>query len=236
MIILGLLKTTLLDYPEHIACILFTGGCNLRCPYCQNAELIYETEPLYDTNFIMNFLNKRKSRLEAVVISGGEPCIHKDLPEFLSNIKSLGYLIKLDTNGCYPDMLDFLIKQSLIDYIAMDIKAPIDSLNLPINKDTPLSKNTGISVPNAAAMLKSIELIKKAKIEHEFRTTVTKELLSSDDLINIAKTLPSDSKFFLQNFQMSDTVPDKTLHPYPPNELTDILLKIQAIVPNSEIR
>lgn len=236
MIISGLLKTTLLDYPEHIACILFTGGCNLRCPYCQNAELIQESEPLYKTDFIMDFLVKRKSRLEAVVISGGEPCLHKDLPVFLSDIKNLGYLIKLDTNGCYPDMLDILIKQNLIDYIAMDIKAAIDVSNPQTDVNGSLSKNTGIPSPNATAMLQSIKLIKTAKTEHEFRTTVAKELLSPNDLINIAKMIPSDSKFFLQSFQMSDAVPDKTLHPYSPDEFADILLKIQEIVPKAEIR
>lgn len=234
MIISGLNKLTLLDYPDYIACILFTGGCNLRCPFCHNFELVHRAETSYDTAFIMDFLKSRKNHLEAVVISGGEPCIHKDLPEFLYNIKSLGYLIKLDTNGCYPDMIKELINQSLIDYIAMDIKAPVYPDNRQDNST--LIKNIGIQNPEPWKIYKSITTILQSDIESEFRTTVAKELLSSEDLCNIASIISNAKRYFIQSFKRSSSVPAKNLTAYSSRELEDILKKVKAVLPSTQLR
>ena len=174
MNIQGLIKTTLLDYPEHTACIIFTGGCNFRCTYCHNFELLENALPQISSNEIIEFLKNRKKILEGVVISGGEPCINKDLPEFIEKIKNIGYKIKLDTNGAYPIMLKELLDKNLLDYVAMDIKAPLCKEKLmPI-----------INVDNIdmESLKMSVEILKNSSVDYEFRTTVTKEQLSIDDL------------------------------------------------------
>lgn len=228
MNILGLIKTTLLDYPEHTACIVFTGGCNFRCHYCHNFELINTDSSIISENEIIDFLIKRKNVLEGVVISGGEPCIHHDLPKFIKKIKALGFMVKLDTNGSYPEMLKLLINEKLLDYIAMDIKAPLNTESL--------KKIVHTNAVEPEKIKASIDLIMHSRIEYEFRTTIAKELLSLENLLEIAKYIKNAKRYYLQSFKLSDNVPNKKLTAYSDRELNDILIKLRGINPNTYLR
>lgn len=201
MLIGGFQKTSLIDYPQKIACTIFTCGCNFRCSYCHNPELLTITEAkdsLIEESFVLDFLKKRKGKLDAVVISGGEPCLQKDLIEFMSKVKEMRYLIKLDTNGTFPEVIEQAIAHQLLDYIAMDIKAPLLKYH----------RITGTKI-NEEAIKKSIEILKKSNVSHEFRTTVLKQLLSKEDILNIAKMIENE-KYYLQKFVPSK-IYDKNL-------------------------
>lgn len=201
----GFQKSSLIDYPEKISAIIFTQGCNFRCPYCHNPELIFGTSnSSMDEPSIINFLASRQGKLDGVVITGGEPTLHKSLPEFIKQIKGLGFLIKLDTNGSNPEMLESLIENKLIDYVAMDIKAPIEKYSTVVGDK--------IGTEN---ILKSIEILKKSGIEHEYRTTVVKSLLSPADFEQIGEMIQGADKYYLQKF-----VPTKTLNESFLNETT----------------
>lgn len=196
IIIGGLQKSSLIDYPEHICAIIFTQGCNFRCPYCHNPELAFEqSRDVESTRAVLKFLQKRIGKLDGVVITGGEPTLQKRLPEFVKLIKSMGFKVKLDTNGTNPAMLKLLISEKLIDYVAMDIKAPIEKY----------SQITCTKV-NTKDILKSIEIIKNSRIDYEFRTTVVKSQLFAEDFEKIAQMIEGCEKYYLQKF-----VPTKTL-------------------------
>lgn len=174
----GLIKFTLIDFPGRPAAVIFTQGCNFRCRYCHNPELVYPhlfTEPAPEEE-IWSFLQRRQGTLEGVVVSGGEPTLFDDLPEFMAKIKKLGYKIKLDTNGTRPDMVAELIEKKLVDYIAMDLKAPLDKYNLI----------TGVDF-NPEILTRSMELIRNSGLEYEFRTTYDKEVLTDDDIDALKK-------------------------------------------------
>ena len=202
MVIGGLEKLTLLDYPEHLAAIIFTQGCNFRCHYCYNPLLVLprvgsdEKEKgisaLSPQNLFL-FLRERIGRLEGVVITGGEPTLHPDLPEFISDIKKIGYLIKLDTNGTNPVMLDRLIKEKLVDYLAMDIKAPPERYQEVVGAP--------VNFPNLA---KSVKIIINSGLPYEFRTTVVPDLLASEDFELMGRMIKGAAKWYLQTFK-SDT-------------------------------
>lgn len=197
VIIGGFQKSSLIDYPEKISAIIFTQGCNFRCPYCHNPELILTTaNSSLDESAILNFLASRQGKLDGVVITGGEPTLHKSLPEFIKQIKDLGFLIKLDTNGSNPEMLQELLDENLIDYVAMDIKAPIEKYST-IAGDKVSTEN----------ILKSFEILKQSEIEHEYRTTVVKSILKPTDFEQIGKMIEGAGKYYLQRF-----VPTKTLN------------------------
>lgn len=197
MLIGGLQKSSLIDYPEKISAIIFTQGCNLKCSYCHNPELINGIQQTgIDEAQILNFLISRKGKLDGVVITGGEPTLHKDLPEFIKQIKILGFSVKLDTNGTNPEMLESLIHENLIDYVAMDIKAPIEKYKEIVCADV-----------NTDNILKSIDILKKSDIDYEFRTTVIKSQLLTEDFENIGKLIKNSEKYYLQRF-----VPTKTLN------------------------
>ncbi|MFA5184482.1 MAG: anaerobic ribonucleoside-triphosphate reductase activating protein [Patescibacteria group bacterium] len=205
MIIGGLEKLTLLDYPDHLAAIIFTQGCNFRCHFCYNPLLVLLHQgkdekikkekglsPLSPQN-LFPFLTERFGRLEGVVITGGEPTLHPDLPEFIKAIKDIGYLVKLDTNGTNPNMLSRLIKAKLIDYIAMDLKAPLDKYE------------TVVGAPvNCKDLQKSVKIIMASGLPYEFRTTVVPGLLERDDFAKMGEIIKGASKWYLQNFK-SDT-------------------------------
>ena len=199
MIIGGLQRFSLIDYPGKISAIVFTRGCNFRCPYCHNPELVDPqryAEPWQEEEY-WAFLQSRTQKLDAVVVTGGEPTLQEDLEPFLEKIKKMGFLIKLDTNGSNPDVLKDLLSANLVDYIAMDIKAPLEKYSevakVPIDK-------TDIQ--------ESIELIKQSTVDHEFRTTIAKNVLSKEDVVNIAKMLQGEKLYILQR-----CVPTKILDP-----------------------
>ena len=187
MLIGGLQKTSLLDYPEKIAAILFTQGCNFRCGYCHNPELLNGNAQLHQEvtlDALFEFLNNRKGKLDGVVITGGEPCIQKNLIQVISKIKKMGFLVKLDTNGTFPDVISELLIKNLIDYIAMDIKAPLEKYH----------KITG-SIVNIENIKKSIAIILNSNIDYEFRTTVITSQLSFDDFENISILIQGAKKY-----------------------------------------
>ncbi len=193
MIIGGLQKSSLLDYPDKISAIIFTSGCNFRCGYCHNPELVNSRKHIYKPNDILEFLKTRIGKLDAVVITGGEPCLNNDLSDFIQEIKNLGFLVKLDTNGFNPDMLEKVMP--FIDYIAMDIKAPLDKYE----------KITNVKI-DTAKIKESISLIMSSHMDYEFRTTVVKSLLSYDDFIRIGDLINGARRYYLQKF-----IPSKTL-------------------------
>ncbi len=209
MIIDGFEELTLLDYPEHLACMIFTRGCNFKCPYCQNSSLIrYSKEPgKFSEEEILEFLEKRKGKLEGIVISGGEPTIQVGLKDFIKKVKELGFLVKLDTNGSNPKLLKDLINNNLVDYIAMDIKNDLDNYE----------QVTDCKV-NIKAIKESINLISKSKIDYEFRTTIMKECHKITNLKKILELVKKD-KYYIQNFKVSDDVIDKSLSSFTDEEL-----------------
>lgn len=196
----GLQKTTFIDYPDKIACIVFTQGCNFRCGYCHNPELFENKEPVLSVPAFFEFLNKRKGKLDGVVITGGEPTLHgEELVNFIREIKSLNFLVKLDTNGTHPELLETLLKDKLVDYIAMDIKAPLEKYKdiTRVNIDTNIIK-------------KSIDIIMTSDIDYEFRTTVIKSQLSISDFEDICQVIKGAKKYYLQEFIPSKIL-DETL-------------------------
>lgn len=197
----GIEKMSLVDFDGKIACTLFTGGCNYRCPFCHNSPLINE-QPLLDLNEIITYLEKRKRMLDAVVISGGEPTLHKDLPVILKVIKELGYVIKLDTNGTNPQMLKELIDNKLIDYVAMDIKGSLNIYHLI----------TGVKNPLLDNIKESINILKQSNIDFEFRTTLVKEYHDLKTINEMKELLKGTKKLFLQKFVLRETCLDQSLN------------------------
>ncbi len=187
----GFQKTSFLDYPEKISCIIFTTGCNFRCGYCHNPEL-FKSEPVLTVPAFFDFLKNRKGKLDGVVITGGEPTLQNGLLDFIKEIKDLKFLVKLDTNGTNPKILEELLNLNLLDYVAMDIKAPLDKYKKITNVDFDIQK-----------IKDSINLIKSSKIDYEFRTTVIKSQLSFEDFKNIGLLLKGTRKYYLQKFLAS---------------------------------
>lgn len=199
----GFLPTTLLDYPEKLACTVFTYGCNFRCPFCQNGSLVIGGQSALQTDYehysdsdILERIKKRKHLLEGVCISGGEPTLQKDLPDFLRNIKALGLLVKLDTNGSQPDIIQSLYQEGLIDYIAMDIKTSKE--NYPFV--------SGISGLSTLPLEASVEFLMHSGIAYEFRTTLVKGLHTLADMEAIAVWLKGAEKYYLQSYEDSEQI------------------------------
>ncbi len=213
MLLKGLQKTTLLDYPEKVACTVFTGGCNLRCPFCHNASLVNvkDDNEISEDEFF-TFLKKRVNILDGVCITGGEPLLQKDITSFIARIKELGYSVKLDTNGFYPHKLKELLDLKLIDYVAMDIK----------NSKKKYSKTCGVEV-DINKIEESIALLLSSEIDFEFRTTVVRELHTSDDIESIAKWISSAPKYFLQSFKDSGDILSDGLSSYTDDEMKAML-------------
>jgi pyruvate formate lyase activating enzyme len=201
MLIGGLQKTSLLDYPDKISAIIFTVGCNFRCGFCYNSHLVTETDKaeIIPEEKMFKFLESRRKTLDAVVITGGEPTLHSDLPEFIQKIKALGYLVKLDTNGTNPAMLAVLINSRLVDYLAMDIKGPLPKYDkvVKVNIDTNKLK-------------KSIKLLMTSGLPYEFRSTILPALHSSEDLLFMSQMIAGADKYFLQKFLPTDSLNDPT--------------------------
>ena len=194
----GLNKTTLLDYPEHVAATVFTGGCNFRCPFCHNMDLVINpaNTPQISEEEVLSFLRKRKGVLGGVCITGGEPTLQPDLPAFIEKIKEIGLLVKLDTNGYRPDVLKSLLDKKMLDYVAMDIKNSRDKYALTTGRDD----------LDIAFIDESIRAIMENSVQYEFRTTVTRQLHEKEDFIKIGEWLAGAEKYFLQAYRDNENV------------------------------
>ena len=227
MQICGLQKVTLIDFPGKVACTVFLGGCNFRCPWCYSKELVLPQnialQPKISEKQFFDFLKTRQELLAGVVVCGGEPTIHKELPQFVKKIKKMNFLVKLDTNGSNPRALQRLLKDRLLDYVAMDVKAP----------QAKYREAAGVTI-DGADIAKSIEILKASKIDFEFRTTVVPTIHTKEDIIRIAKWLSPAKKYYLQNFLPIKTVSQafEEKRPYSNEDLLDIQ---KAIVPLFEI-
>ena len=215
MRIVGLMKTTLLDYPGKVASTVFTGGCNFRCPYCHNGDLVLKHNEMetYTHEEIFDHLNKRKSTLGGVAITGGEPTLQKDLPEFIAEIKAMGLNVKLDTNGTNPAVLAELLDKGLVDYVAMDIKHSKARYN-----EVACMKNFDIS-----PIEESVEFLKNSDIDYEFRTTVVRELHNIDDFKDIGEWISGAKAYYLQPYKESEQVIKKGYSTYTSSEFDDIV-------------
>ncbi|MDD4661940.1 MAG: anaerobic ribonucleoside-triphosphate reductase activating protein [Candidatus Pacebacteria bacterium] len=217
----GLQKTTLIDYPSEIACIVFLIGCNFRCPFCFSKELVLEDTELFEISDeeFFTFLKKRQGQLDACVICGGEPTLNKELPDFCKRIKDLGFKVKLDTNGSNPEMIKQLVKEKLIDYIAMDVKAPFEKYSIAIGVNFDVNK-----------IKESIEIIKNSGIDYEFRTTIVPQIHTLEDIKEIAKQISPAKKFFVQNFRNDKDLLDnsfKDVVPFSDAELNEVIEEIK---------
>lgn len=227
MNIYGLQKMTLLDFPGRVACTVFLGGCNLRCPYCHNYELVtMSVPPVMSDEDLSAFLEKRRGLLDGVAVTGGEPCLRKDLPAFLQRIKDLGYPVKLDTNGAHPAMLRTLINGGLVDYIAMDVK----------NSRAKYARTVGLSEIDLAPIDESIRLIRDSGIPYEFRTTVVHGLHVAEDFEDIGRWIEGAERYYLQAFTDRDAVPDRNLTAPTPDELRHFHEIAAKFVQLSEVR
>ena len=199
----GLQKMTLLDFPGHVACTVFLGGCDFRCPFCHNFELVDGTAPavMEDREFF-SFLEKRHGLLDGVAITGGEPCLHPDLPAFIRKIREMGFGVKLDTNGDHPTLLRELLREGLVDYVAMDIK----------NSPSRYAETVGLESLDLTPVRESVRILMEGAADYEFRTTVVDELHSEDDFRAIGEWIRSAKRYFLQPFTDRDTVPFEGFH------------------------
>lgn len=228
MKIMGLQKLTLLDFPGKMACTVFTGGCNFRCPFCHNAALVLEPDasPFMEEDAFFAYLEKRRGVLEGVCVTGGEPTLQSDLADFLKKIRSLGYAVKLDTNGFLPERLIDLAKQGLLDYVAMDIKSSPEGY----------ARATGLAHFDLAPIQKSIDFLMQGNLPFEFRTTVVRELHTPKDITAIGQWLRGDESYYLQAFADSGMLICDGLHGYNENEMQTLLKLLKKEIPKAEIR
>ena len=195
MRICGLQKLAMVDYPGKVAATVFTGGCNLRCPFCHNALLVTELSqsPRIDTDEVLTFLRSRRNLLDGVVLTGGEPLLQPDAADFLAQVKAMGFPVKLDTNGCYPAALKNILDRGLVDYVAMDIK----------NTPEKYAMTVGVPEFDLAPILESVALLKGSDIPYEFRTTVVRQFHTAEDIAAIGRWLEGSPHYYLQNFEDS---------------------------------
>ena len=228
MQIAGMIKLSLQDYPGKLSCVLFTPGCQFRCPFCHNSELAFADvrQGSLSHEEVLHFLHKREGLLEAIVISGGEPTLQPNLEEFLKVIRPLKYLIKLDTNGYQPEKLEQLLKLNLLDYVALDLK----------NSPAKYAETCGLPQINTEKILHSVELIKTSGVEHEFRTTVVRELQTLDDLLSLSQWPIGNSPLILQTFRDGPTVMKTGLNPYSEEEMISLAREVQKRIPGVQLR
>ena len=226
MKIAGLMKLTLLDYPGKVACTVFLAGCNFRCPFCHNASLVRGGEQEIGREEFFAFLKKRQGILDGVCITGGEPLMSADTLKLAREIKALGYAVKLDTNGSYPERLEEIIASGAVDYIAMDVKSSLGAY----------AAACGVQL-DTSRVEKSISIIKNSGIAHEFRTTVVKGIHSTDDIVGCARLVGEGEAYFLQSYKLSDDIlaPDG-LSPFSTEELAEILAAACACNSKTELR
>lgn len=228
MLILGFQKMTLLDFPGKVACTVFTGGCNLRCPFCHNAKLVTDinADEQFSADEVLRFLSKRTGLLDGVCITGGEPLLQADIKDFIIMIKKMGFKLKLDTNGFYPAKLIDLIESGLIDYAAVDIK----------NSDEKYDETVGVKNIDLAPLNASIDYLCRGKIDFEFRTTVVAEFHTENDIEKIAVKINRAKKYFLQNFVDSGNLIGENLHAADEKTLAKMLEIAQKHIPDAKLR
>lgn len=228
MEIQGLQKITLLDYPENVACTVFTSGCNFRCPFCHNASLVTHIDPENNISEeqIMSFLEKRRGILDGVCISGGEPLLQAGLETFIRNIKKMGYSVKLDTNGSNAHFLRYLAEEGLLDYVAMDIKNAPDKYGMTI----------GIEEYDLKNIFRSVDFLMKGSVPYEFRTTVVREFHKRGDFVAIGRWLKGAQKYYLQSFEDSGDLIRPGLRGYTKEIMLQALEIVQKNVPGAELR
>lgn len=229
MLIKGLQKLTLLDFPDRMACTLFTFGCNFRCPFCHNASLVLSDRA--DDTFIseeefFTFLARRRGILEGVCITGGEPTLQPDLPAFIARVRDMGYAVKLDTNGYNPAVLRRLVEANLVDYVAMDIKN-----SLPRYAET-----VGIARFDTAPVEESMDYLMEGRVPFEFRTTLVRGLHTVDSVREMGRRLAGEEAFFLQTFKDSGDLIRSGMEGIPPAETQMMLDALRENIPNAQIR
>lgn len=227
MKIYGLQKMTLLDFPGHVACTVFLGGCDFRCPFCHNYELAEgKAQPLMTEEELLSFLEKRIGLLDGVAFTGGEPLLHRDLPELLEKIRSLGFSTKVDTNGNHPKLLREILDRGLANYVAMDIK----------NSPEKYALTCGVDSINMDPILESIDILRNSSIDYEFRTTMVEELHHSEDFHRIGKMIDGAKNYYIQSFTDREQVPYAGLHS-PSSEKLIMAIEIASkYVTNAELR
>ncbi len=228
MIISGIQKMTLLDYPGRVAATIFTQGCNFRCPFCYNASLLPMTPQAGQVSEqdVLDLLKKRAGILDGLCISGGEPLLQADIASFIGQVKSLNYLVKLDTNGSQPDKLKQLVEQGMVDYVAMDIKNCLPRYGETI----------GLANYDTAAIEASVEFLRQGTVDYEFRTTIVKEFHRPQDMELIASWLQGAPKYYLQSFTSSGDIVQPGLTSCSKQELSQFLSIVRQHIPQAEIR
>ena len=222
----GIQKLTLLDFPGKVACTLFTPGCNFRCPFCHNASLVFSCVQNITEEEVLSFLKKRVGILDGVCVTGGEPLLQKDIANLLREIKALGFLVKLDTNGAFPQRLEPLLKEQLVDYVAMDIKASRRNYHTAI----------GLATVDLDSIERSVELLKTSGIDHEFRTTTVKGIHSAKDFEDIAQWLAGEEKYFIQQYTPSDDMIGEPFAQFTKDELEDFAAIVRQTVKTVSLR
>ncbi len=228
MQISGLQSLTLLDFPGKVACTVFTAGCNMRCPFCHNAELVLSPDApaaMREDEFFA-FLRKRQGVLDGVCVTGGEPLLQNGLIDFLLKVKEYGFTTKLDTNGFLTERLRQTVESGAVDYVAMDIK----------NDPSRYAETVGVPDFPMEPIFSSVQYLMTCGVDYEFRTTVVRELHRAGNLTAIAEWLRGAKRYFLQGFRDSGELLGTGLHPYSPQEMRDLLARVQAVLPQAELR
>jgi pyruvate formate lyase activating enzyme len=224
----GLQKTSLLDYPDTVSAIVWTVGCNFHCPFCYNKDIVEGKTGLISEKEIFDFLEKRKGLIDGLVITGGEPLMQEDIADFCEKVKKLGYLVKIDTNGTYPERLKELSDKKIVDYIAMDVKAPKKKYN----------ELSGVKV-DIKKIQKSIDIIRKSGVDYEFRTTFIPEFLTQKDIVEIGEWLNGSKRFYIQQFKNDvPMISSKmcSIKPYSQDEILSTLEKIKPFFEFCDVR
>jgi pyruvate formate lyase activating enzyme len=220
----GLQKVSLIDYPNKVASVLFTPGCNLRCGFCHNWRIAVDPKPPFLQEVVtLRILERRKKYVDAVVVTGGEPCMHKELPRFLAKLKERGFQVKLDTNGFYPDVLEECLAN--VDYVALDVKTSLEKYKL-------------LGAKSTSGLLRTIEMLKTGKVAYEFRTTVVPEIVTSEDVAKICELAKGVKTHAFQQFVPNDTLEKRFegLKPYSPELINKFAGNMKGYAENVVLR